>query len=273
MMKFRPALFAMAALSAATAASAEEIPNHPALRDRVWVGAGAFFPQTTTSAQLDSTRSGVGTNIDFEDALGMDRAKTVPTFFGRIRIGERWRIEAEYFRLDRSGDKQVDRTIQWGDNTFPVNARVQSTFNFSDLRVSGGYSIFKTPDKELGVGLGLHAASYKASLTGSFNGAPLGSESEAITAPLPVVSAYGAFALTEQWAVTARMDRFSLKYDKYDGSLTGLGLDLLYQPFRNVGFGLGARSLFISLSATDDQKTVKFRQAFQGPVLFMNVSF
>ena len=266
-------LLAIAALSAAAPASADEIPNHPALRDRIWLGAGAFFPQTTTSAQLDSTRSGVGTNIDFEDALGMQRAKTVPTFFGRWRLGERWRIEAEYFRLDRSGDKQVDRTIQWGDKSFPVNSNVQSTFNFSDLRVSAGYSIFKTPDKELGVGVGLHAASYKASLSGTFNGAPIGSDSESITAPLPVVSVYGAFALTEQWAVTARLDRFALKYDKYDGSLTGLGLDLLYQPFKHVGFGLGMRSLFLSLTATDEQKTVRFRQAFQGPVLFMNVSF
>jgi len=264
--------FTLATITLAAAAS-DEMPDHPALRDRFWVGAGAFFPQTTTSAQLSSTRSGAGANIDFEDALGMQRAKTVPTFFGRWRIGERWRVEAEYFRLDRSGDKQVDRTIQWGDNTFPVNSRIQSTFNFSDLRVSGGYSIFKTHDKEIGVGLGLHAASYKASLSGTFNGAPIGSESESMTAPLPVVSAYGAFALTDRWAVTARLDRFALKYDKYDGSLTGLGLDLLYQPFRYVGFGLGMRSLFISLSATDDQKTVKFRQAFQGPVLFMNVSF
>src|SRR5689334_5866072 len=97
-------LLAIAALSAAAPASADEIPSHPALRDRIWLGAGAFFPQTTTSAQLDSTRSGVGTNIDFEDALGMQRAKTVPTFFGRWRLGERWRVEAEYFKLDRSGD-------------------------------------------------------------------------------------------------------------------------------------------------------------------------
>jgi len=28
-----------------------------------------------------------------------------------------------------------------------------------------------------------------------------------------------------------------------------------------------------AVTATDDQKTLKFRQAFQGPVLFMNVSF
>ena len=268
-MKFSPVLLAIAALSAAAAATAEEIPNHPALRDRYYVGAGVYYPQTTTSASLSSTRTGAGTTFDFEDALGMERAKTVPVFFGRVRLGERWRIEGEYFQLNRNGDRQIDREIQWGDKTYTVNSQLQSSFKFSDLRLSAGYSFFKTPDKELGVAVGVHVASYKVSL----NTANVGSENENVTAPLPVLSAYGQFALTEHWAVSGRFDRFSLNYDKYNGNVTGVGLDLLYQPFKHVGFGLGMRNLFLQLTATDDNKTAKFRQAFQGPVLFMNVSF
>jgi hypothetical protein len=254
-------------------AAQDAVPDHPALRDQFYFGAGVYFPQTTTQVEVDSTRFGVGANVDLEDTLGMDRTKRVPTFFGRVRLGERWRIEGEYFQLNRHGERQIDRTIQWGDTTFPVNAQMQSTFNFSDLRVSAGYTFFKTRDKELGVGLGAHVASYKMSVSGTLNGNSVGSDSENVTAPLPVLSAFGQFALTEHWAVGGRLDRFALKYDKYDGSLTALGLDLLYQPFRHVGFGLGVRDLFITLTATDEQKTVKFRQAFQGPVLFMNVSF
>jgi len=268
-MRFSPVLLAMAALSAAAPATAEEVPNHPALSDRFYFGAGAYFPQTTTSASVSSTRTGAGGTVDFEDALGMEREKTVPTFFGRVRLGERWRIEGEYFQINRSGERQLDRQFTWGDTTYTVNSQLQSSFKFSDLRMSAGYSFFKTTDKEIGVGVGLHVASYKISLNTANNG----SENENVTAPLPVLSAYGQFALTEHWAVAGRVDRFSLKYDKYDGNVTGVGIDLLYQPFRHVGFGLGMRNLFLSLTATDDQKTLKFRQAFQGPVLFMNVSF
>jgi hypothetical protein len=100
-----------------------------------------------------------------------------------------------------------------------------------------------------------------------------GSQDEDVLAPLPVLSFYGQFALTTRWAVGMRLDRFSLSYDKYDGSLTSLGLDLLYQPFRHVGFGLGYRTLAIRAEAHGDRTTLSMRQTFEGPLAFLNVSF
>jgi hypothetical protein len=78
------------------------VPIHPALHDRFYLGFGAFVPRTTTSAQLDSTKLGVGTNIDFEQALGMQTQKLVPEFFALYRLTERWRFDAEHFALNRS---------------------------------------------------------------------------------------------------------------------------------------------------------------------------
>lgn len=248
---------------------AQDIPGHPALQDRFWLGAGAFFPQTNTQASLTSNRTGVGTTIDLEQTMDLERSKTVPTFVGRWRIGERWRIDAEYFQLNRSSERVVDRDITWGDQTFPLNASVATKFDFSDLRVSAGYSFFRRQDKELGVGLGLHMAAYDISLSGA-NG---GTQGEDVLAPLPVLSIYGQFALTETWAVGARLDRFSLSYDKFEGSLTSLALDLLYQPFRHVGFGAGYRALAIRAEVEGDNATLRLRQTFQGPLLFMNASF
>ena len=81
--------------------------------------------------------------------------------------------------------------------------------DFSDLRLSAGFSFFRTADKELGAALGLHVAAFEVALD-----APLvGAESQDVTAPLPVLSAYGQFALTERWAVGSRLDRFSLSYE------------------------------------------------------------
>ena len=199
----------------------------------------------------------------------MERSKTVPSFFGRWRIGERWRIDAEYFALNRSSERTIDREIQWGDQTFPVNAQVAAKFNFSDLRVSAGYSFFRTADKEFGVGLGLHIASYDMRLSS----ATAGGEGEDVLAPLPVLSLYAQVALTERWAIGGRLDRFSLSYDKYDGSLTSLGLDLVYQPFRHFGIGAGYRGLFIRMDVEGDRNTLRLRQTFEGPLLFVNGSF
>ena len=252
----------------ACAAAQSTIPEHAALNDRFYFGVGAFFPRTATSAQLQS-RTGVGANIDFENALGMATDKSVPMGFARWRLGQKWRIEAEYFQMNRTGSKVIDRDIQFGDTVYAVNSSVSSKFDFSDLRISAGYSFFRRPDKELGVGFGLHVAQYDVSLSSPGRT----TESQAVTAPLPVFSLYSQFALTQRWALAARMDRFVLHYQDFDGSLTGLALDLMYQPFRHVGFGLGTRALALDASATKDGRTASFRQTFQGPMLFMNVSF
>jgi len=258
----------LAALVAATAQAQEAIPNHPALQDKFYFGLGAFVPKTSTSAQLD-TNLGVGTNIDFERALGMTTQKTVPDAFARWRFANRWRLEVEYFELNRTGDQAIDRQINWGDQTFPIGTEVMSKFNFSDIRTSVGYSFFKTADKELGVGFGFHVASYDVALSAAASG----SEAKKVLAPLPVISAYGQFALTDTWAVGARLDRFSISYDKYDGNVTSMGIDVNYQPFRHVGFGLAYRSLFISLKASGERLVGTFNQTFQGPLLYANATF
>ena len=247
----------------------EPVPIHPALHDSFYFAAGVFVPKTTTSAQLDSTNLGAGVNIDFERMLGITTQKTVPDAIARWRFADRWRFEVEYFELNRNGDKVLEQDITWNGQTFTAGTEVVSKFNFSDIRTSVGYSFFKTADKELGVAFGFHVASYDAALSA----AGTGTQSVKVLAPLPVLGVYGQFALTETWAVGARLDRFVMSYDNFQGNVTSMALDLNYQPFRHVGFGLGYRSLFIGLTATGSNLTGKFQQTFQGPLLYMNASF
>lgn len=244
-------------------------PIHPALHDRFYFGGGVFFPKTSTSAQLDSTSLGAGANVDFEQALGMTTQKTVPVAFARWRFSDRWRVEAEYFELNRNGDNVLQQEIKWNGQTFTVGTEVFSRFDFSDVRASVGYSFFRTADKELGAGFGFHVASYDVAL----GSATVSNQGQKIHAPLPVLSAYGQFALTETWAVGARMDRFVMSYNNYAGNVTSMALDVNYQPFRHVGFGLAYRSLFIRLRATGADYAAQFNQTFQGPLLYMNASF
>ncbi len=256
-------------MSATALAEQDRIPSHPALNDRFYIGAGVFAPKTSTEARLDSTLLGVGASVDFERALGLQTNKSVPNFLARWRFTERWRVEAEYFELNRQGEKNLTQDIQWGDAVFPVGATVTSKFDFSDTRVSVGYSFFKSADKELGFALGAHVTRYDASMTS--NG--IGTQGGAVTAPLPVLSVYGQFALTDQWAIGGRLDRFSLTYDQYSGGITSMALDLLYQPLRHFGFGLGYRSMFVDFTSTNTTWTGQVTQSFQGPVLYANVSF
>jgi len=197
--------------------------NH-ALNDTLAFEFGALYAaKASNTAQLNSTKLGVGTNVNFQDLLGMDSWAWGPDVAARWRMSEKWRLEASYFWISQNGSKGISQDIQWGDVVFPVNTQITSKLNFSDFRTSVGWSFYKTSDKELGVGVGLHVLSYQASLSSL----TLGTEGGNVLAPLPVISAYGGFALDEHWSVQARLDIFSLTYQQYHGSITSVGLDVL----------------------------------------------
>lgn len=245
-----------------------ETPQHPALSDKFFIGLGGFYTSSTTEARLDSP-SGIGTTIGFEDLLGLDNSKLVPQGIARWRMSDRWRLELEYFQLDRSNSKQLGEDINWGDQTFLGGTVIDTKFDVSVYRLSAGYSFFKTPDKEFGVALGFHITDIDVSL--SSGGA--NEDSGKLLAPLPVLSLYGLVALTDQVALSGRLDAFRLEYDPYKGHIYSIGLDMLYQPWRHVGMGLGWRSLEMEFSASNNDWEGAVRSIFQGPIAFISASF
>jgi len=252
-------------------AHADDIPwgLNPALNDPVWIAIGGYFPKTSTTMQWNSTRSGLGTSIDFQDTLGMSDRANAPYAEARFRIGEKWRIEASYFRISQTGNKTIDRQINFDDVVFQPNTDVSSKVSFSDFRTAVDYSFYKTADKEVGVGLGLHWLQYEASLSTLH----AGSEATNVLAPLPVLSAYGQMALNDQWSLGARLDWLSLNINQYSGGITVMSVSVLYQPFRHVGFGAGYQFLGVDYQSTSGSFQGKYNQNLQGPTVFLTASF
>ncbi|MCI0506246.1 MAG: hypothetical protein L0Z73_09080 [Gammaproteobacteria bacterium] len=230
---------------------------------------GGYFSRSNTTVAMAPTGGGTGLAINFEETLDLEERTLTPIGEFSWRINERWRLDIEYFKIGRDATRALASEIQWGDLVFPVGTTVDSSFDFSDTRVSAGYSFFKTPDKEIGVGLGLHVSGIEASITA----AGVGAEAADVLAPLPVVNIYGLFALTGEWAMRIRVDWLSLTYDRYTGDVRGIGIDAMYQPFRNVGFGLGIRSLTTDLTIDDPDWRGEARISFQGPTAFVSASF
>jgi hypothetical protein len=257
-------------LAAATArAQTEAVPNHPALSDRFMFEFGGYYSKSSTQASLGPPAGGTGVIVDFENTLGLEE-RNLSAIGGFLwRITDRWRLEVDYFSLNRNATRTLETDVTWGSQTFAAGSTVNSKYDFSDIRVSGGYSFFKRRDKELGVGVGLHVAGIKTSLESS----GIGAESTDVTAPLPVLNLYGMFALTNEWAVRFRLDWLSLNYDAYSGDLRSTAIDVLYQPFRNIGFGMGVRSFVLDVEIDDPDWRGKARTTYTGPTAFMTVSF
>jgi hypothetical protein len=256
-------------LAAESMPSTQAIPGHPALSDDLSISLGLFYPRITTSASLGPSGGGTGVAIDFENTFDLDERAVTPIAGLFWRVTDNWRLDIGYFDLSRDATRTLAADVIWGDQTFTAGTTVDSSFDFSDLRISAAYSFFKRRDKEVGIGLGLHVAGMKTSVQAS----GVGAEASDVTAPLPVINLYALFALTDEWAVNMRADWLSLTYGDYSGDVRNLEMNALYQPFRNVGFGLGVRSLVIDVDIDNPDWRGQARLAFQGPTAFMTVSF
>ena len=259
----------MIATARAQVPATQTIPNHPLLTDKYSFEIGAYYARSSTSASLAPSGGGVGAVVDFEDTFGLDERKTIPSASFMWRITNTWRLDVDYFQLDRSATRTLANQVEWGDDVFPVGATVNASYDFKDIRVAAVYSFFKRQDKEVGIGLGAHVASIKASVESQ----GIGEQSSSVTAPLPVVTLFGAFALTNEWAVRVRADWLSMSYDIYSGDIRSTAIDVVYQPFRNFAFGLGIRNLVVDVDIDASDWHGKARTTFTGPAAFVRVSF
>jgi hypothetical protein len=247
---------------------APRIPNNPALNDTWFFGLGATFMNSSTQAELKSG-AGAGAIVDFEDAFGLAKNDWAPEGLARWRFSERWRVEFEYFSFNRENSKTTAQDITWGNTTIPAGTQVNAKFDVSDIRLSCGYSFFKTQDKELGVALGLHVMNFDAELSTSGGSAGEGK----VTAPLPVASMFGQFALTDEWSVGGRLDVLRIEYQPFYGNIISVGVDALWQPWRHWGFGLGWRTLQVSGGLSSSDWDGSINTTYTGPIAYVTSSF
>src|SRR5690349_14633825 len=96
-------LFAVAiALTSLSGAARAEMPQDN------WGGELEFFyPTISSTARLDFPQTAApGTETHLEDDLGLTDRKGTPYLLLGGRFATNWRVEFEYYLLQRSGDRQ-----------------------------------------------------------------------------------------------------------------------------------------------------------------------
>jgi opacity protein-like surface antigen len=242
---------------------------NPGLTDTWTFQLGAYIPSVDTTAHLNSASGVIGTDVSLEDDLGFSDRKTLGSFNAAARLGQRWKIEFEYFQLNRSNSRSITKTINWGDQTYPINTTVEGKFDSTVYRLSGGYSFVKNDQAEVGAALGLFVTDFKASLSAS----GIGGQSADTLAPLPTIALYGAYAFSPRWLLTGRVDYFSLNYNDYDGSLTSVTAGIDYRIARNFGIGAGYRYVDYDLTVSKSDFNGGVRYKFSGPTVYAIASF
>jgi hypothetical protein len=103
------------------------------------VALGTFFMTSETRVRADAFDSAdIGTPFDFEDTFGL-HDETVFRVDVSWRMGARHLLRAMYFDSHRAARSTLSEEIHFGDQTFPVDATVDSRFDFGITEVAYEY--------------------------------------------------------------------------------------------------------------------------------------
>lgn len=259
--------------------NSEELQNYDA-GELPWHGrrfkitAGVFFPSNNTEVEVGSNNGNFGNLIDFEKDLGFNKNTTSFTGSAEWRISRRSRLGLEYFYLKRTSSKTLQKEIEFGDHTYPIDATVSAFLDNQIYRVTYGYAFLSKPSYEIGaligahvmfadVGLRLEGATAQAEYRDSFD----------FTAPLPDLGLWGEFVLGEKWGLYANINYLAVKINDIDGRLLSYNLSVLYNVYKDFSLTAGYTGLNIRVDVEKARLNGFFKWGYYGPSVTATYSF
>jgi len=263
-MRFPLPILALMAYASSALAAGE------ASNDRFSISLGAFITDRDTDTRLDSETLGRGTDIDFEDALGLDASGTFARLDGYYRFNRRHRFDFAVFDLSRDASATIDEQIQFGDEIFDINTVVSAEADLLIVKAAYTWSFLVADGGYLGLTAGLYTASAKASISEPTAGR---AESDDLTAPLPVVGLRGEYAIAPRWTLRGSGEIFKIEIDDVDGSLSDFYVGVDYQVVDRMAIGLGYNSVSIDIDSTNTDFSGDLDWTYDGALLYFKFGF
>jgi hypothetical protein len=268
-MKFKKIICLVSALASlaillpffqAQAAQVDEQGDYP--WEKAGANLGVFLSALNTSFRIGS---GVGLDIDVEEALGLDSNDTVfrADAFWRFSDNRRHRLDLTWFSFRRDGSRQIFQDITFEDEngnptTIEAGTNVEANFDLDIYQLAYSYSFIQDERLDLAAGIGLYVMPIDYGLRAI--GAVESEASEDFTAPLPVIGLRMDVVLAPKWFVRTGSQVFYLEYEDFTGSILEFRAALEYNPWQHVGFGLGFDALGIQLESDgEDWPGIDFR--------------
>ena len=245
----------------------------------IWVG-GFFLSSINTRLSLTDESGNGGQEVDFSRDLGGRDNLTLGRIDAQWQFATNHKVQVSYFDIDRSASKTIDHTINWGDQSYPINTTVKSEFQTIVSKLNYGYTFYRNSaeTQALSVLVGFHITKMKASLSGSGSSLAEGGD---VTAPLPVIGLEWTARLSDKVSSYVAYEYFGLSIDddKYEGSLSDFQAVLEYHFTSHWSLGGGynrytSRATVTSDRAVNGEKLkLSARHNYNGLMLFVAARF
>jgi hypothetical protein len=224
----------VAGIGSPTAKATEENP----LVDRWEFDLGGFFLGSNTDVTLYSKLLETGTKISLEDDLGFDSSGTSFHINAAYLIGKRHQLSLGYFKLDRDTRQELSFELEWGDETFPVDAIVTGYFDTSFLELGYEYWMVAGERTALSIGLSLAWTRFETGLGLEGVEGSIGSDLKT-DVPVPTLGLQLRQQLVHRLILNAGLGYMTLNpLPDYKGNVWRTYLGLEHRTWDHVGFGL-----------------------------------
>jgi hypothetical protein len=241
------------------------------ITDRFALRVTYFAPTLDTFLRLDRTTGQPGTELRVEDDLGLDDKASMARIEMIFRLREKNRLRVDYFKSTRYGDKVLDKTVAFGDQTFLVNDRARTSIDYRALGLTYTRSVLYFDRFELGLGLGVSLLEIHAK--GEVIARNVREKEDGVT-PYPQLALDSTWRISKRWSFNARAQTFTAHLSEFTGALSDYHGDIQYRWRRNFTFGLGYTALRIRGESTSTNNIPgKFNQGIKGPEAFIRASF
>ena len=158
----------------------------------------------------------------------------------------------------------------FGDQFYPEGTNVGVSSESQRLRLAYGYSLMRDGQKELGLTGGLTYTKFEAEVQVDNQQQP---ERVRVEALLPTIGVFGSVPFGDKWRLGADIDLFALDFDRYEGYMAYLTLDLERRFNEHFGAGLGYNFYGMRLKSKNRDLDGTLRTRYQGPKVYLNVRF
>ncbi len=242
--------------------------------ERPWktltIKGGWYFPIQDTNVRLDGTGPfGLGAELDLEDDLDLKEDVSSYRIDVEWRFFDRHRLNFTFFDLSRDATSTLTKDISiptTPPTDFVIGDTVDSLWDWKVYAVSYTWSFLQTNKYEVGLNIGAQITDIAIGIR-LLGGAV--EEFEAVTAPLPVLGFTGAYAFTPKLILRSNVGGFYLAIDDFEGSVVNFDLDLEYNAWKYMGFGIGYNFFRLDLDVTADNFRGTAKYQYNGFKVFI----
>jgi hypothetical protein len=245
-------------------ADSSPITDHLAFR-AIW-----FFGDVRTRVQINPSQTVPGSDFNAEQEFGLGTKDDQFRAELMFRLEDRNRLRFDFLDLRRQGDRIIDQTIQFGQQTFIAGEQVKSEFDYQQFDLAYTYSFLRGQRYELGAGIGVQFI--QAEVDGAVPNTPKFERfNGAIAFGEPLLD--GTFLLAKHWSFNARAQYLHVSLGSSGGLLEDYHADVQYRYRRSLAIGAGYEFQEAHVDLAKDNPSGLVHLKLSGPEVFLRASF